>query len=119
MAPYPSEECHENDHRFTFQDEIGQVIHVPENPDDDQYGVSFNDGRSTYWFARRELEFLKPDGNYEVWFVRRNRYEKIIQKKKPFRVIWPRCTFDSVNGRYFPFAQLDDDGRPMAAILEK
>ena len=30
-----------------------------------QYGVSFNDGRSLYWFGRDELEFRPPDNNYE------------------------------------------------------
>jgi len=118
LAPSPREDCHEKDHHFTFKDEIGKVVHVPDNPDG-EYGVSFNDGRSAYWFARDEFEFLKPDGNYQVWFVQRNRYEKIIQKKKPFRVIWPRCTFDSVNGRYFPFAQLDNSGHPMVATKDK
>ncbi|KAL7543226.1 hypothetical protein ACHAXR_012531 [Thalassiosira sp. AJA248-18] len=111
-----NEGCHEKDHHFTFKDEIGKVVHIPNNPDVDKYGVSFNDGRSVYWFARSDLEFLKPDGNYQVWFVQRNRYEKVIQKKKTFRVIWPRCTFDLVNGRYFPFAQLDSDGIPLAAL---
>lgn len=75
-------ECHMKDHQFTFKDEIGKVVHVPDKPDE-KYGVTFNDGRSVYWFARNELEFLKPDGNYQIWFVQRNRYsEKVIQKKE-------------------------------------
>mmetsp|Transcript_8051 Transcript_8051/g.17158 ORF Transcript_8051/g.17158 Transcript_8051/m.17158 type:complete len:82 (-) Transcript_8051:108-353(-) len=80
------------------------------------YGVTFNDGRTVYWFEKGELEFLKPPSNYEVWFVQRNRFEKIVQKKKPFKVTWPRCTFDSVNGRYFPYAKLDKDGNPITVI---
>lgn len=107
-------ECHEKDYSFTFEAEIGKVVHVPDDPDGN-YSVSFNDGRSAYWFARSELELLKPEGTYQLWFVQRIRgQKKIVQKKKPFRVIWPRCTFDSVNGRYFPFAQLDVDGKPIA-----
>ena len=110
------EHCQTKDHHFSFEDDIGKVTQVPEDPEE-KYGVSFNDGRSTYWFARSELDFLKPHGNYQIWFVQRNRYEKIVQKKKPFRVIWPRCTFDAINGRYFPYAQLAaEDGKPLAAI---
>ena len=115
MAPSPLGGCHGKDYHFTFESEIGKVVKLP-NSKNEKYGVTFNDGRSIYWFAKDELEFLKPNGNYEVWFVQRNRFEKVVQKKKPFKVIWPRCTFDSVNSRYFPFAQLDDDGKPMAVI---
>jgi hypothetical protein len=116
MAPStPTESCNGKDHRFTFQDEIGKVVHIP-STQYDKYGITFNDGRSMYWFAKDELRLLKPHGNYEVWFVQRNRFEKIVQKKKVFKVVWPRCTFDSVNSRYFPYAQLNDSGVPMAAI---
>jgi hypothetical protein len=104
------------DHRFSFKDEIGKVFRVS---DDKKYGVSFNDGRSLYWFDRNDLEFLKPDGSYEVWWVQRNRYERIIQKKKPFRVVWPRCTFDAVNDRYFPYAYLDSSGKPITVLSGK
>ncbi|KAL3803882.1 hypothetical protein HJC23_004044 [Cyclotella cryptica] len=95
-------ECQGTDFHFTFKDEIGKVVQLPKSASG-KYGVTFNDGRSVYWFARSELEFLKPPGNYEVWFVKRNRFEKIVEKKKPFRVVWPRCTYDSANGRYFPW----------------
>jgi len=115
LARSPNKDCHEKDHHFTFKDEIGKVVHVPDNPDDEMVFRSMMADRSN-WFARSEPEFLKPDGNYQVWFVQRNRYEKIIQKKEPFRVVWPRCTFDSVNGRYFPFTQLDNVGHRVAAI---
>jgi hypothetical protein len=108
----PLGECQGTDQQFTFIDEIGKVVSLPATTKD-KYGVTFNDGRSVYHFARDELEFLKPPFNYEVWFVKRNRFEKIVEKKKPFKVIWPRCTFDSVNGRYFPYAELSD-GVPLA-----
>ncbi|KAL3758469.1 hypothetical protein ACHAWU_004312 [Discostella pseudostelligera] len=62
----PNHGCHMKDHRFSFKDEIGKVFRVS---DDKKYGVSFNDGRSLYWFDRNELEFLKPDGSYEVWWT--------------------------------------------------
>lgn len=107
--------CNDSDHHFTFKDKIGKVTHMPDNSEKDKYGVSFNDGRTVYWFARSELIFLKPPFNYQIWYVQRNRSEKIIQKTKPFQVSWPRCTFDSINGRYFPYAQLDDVGHPVVA----
>ena len=74
---------------------------------DDEYGVSFNDGPSAYWYARSELEFPKPDGNYQVWLVQRSRLyirEDYSKEEAISCGIRPRCTFDSVSGRYFPFA---------------
>ena len=108
--------CHEGDRRFSFAGEVGRVVSVlADDSDGQEYAVSFNDGRSAYRFARGELDLLKPEGTYQLWFVQRVRgRKKIVQKKKPFRVIWPRCTFDAVNGRYFPFAQLDKGGVPIA-----
>ena len=108
----PDESCHEKDYDYTFRDKIGKLVHVPESPVNNgkKYGVTFNNGRSVYWFARTELEFLKPEGNYQLWFVLRNRYEKIVQKKKPFKVSWPRCTYDPMEERYFPYAQLVNKG---------
>jgi hypothetical protein len=111
----PLGECQNTDQQFTFRNEIGRVAFIPKDSDE-KYGVTFNDGRSVYWFALDELEFLKPPNNYEIWFVKRNRHEKIVEKKKPFKVIRPQCTFDSVNGRYFPYAELDDDGIPKAVL---
>lgn len=107
--------CHGKDHLYTMKDEIGKVTSVPSesNPN---YGVTFNDGRTVYWFQKEDLDFLKPESNYEVWFVVRNRFEKRVKKKKPFRVIWPRCTYDSINDRYFPYALMDDEGNPMSVL---
>eukprot|EP00986_Skeletonema_menzelii_P004358 scaffold1472_cov157-Skeletonema_menzelii.AAC.2 len=107
--------CHGKDHLYTMKDEIGKVTSVPSesNPN---YGVTFNDGRTVYWFQKEDLDFLKPESNYEVWFVVRNRFEKRVKKKKPFRVIWPRCTYDSINDRYFPYAMMDDEGNPMSVL---
>jgi hypothetical protein len=106
--------CHGKDHHYVI-DEIGKVTSIP-NKTNSNYGVTFNDGRSVYWFKKDELAFLKPESNYEVWFVVRNRFEKIVKKRKPFRVIWPRCTYDSVNDRYFPYAKLDGEGNPIPAL---
>ena len=112
LAPTYSGDCQGVDQAFSFREEIGKVVSLPETTKD-KYGVTFNNGRSVYFFARDEFEFLKPPFNYEIWFVKRNRFEKIVEKKKPFQVIWPRCTFDSINSRYFPYAQLDSEGVPL------
>ena len=112
LASSSSGDCQGVDQVFTFRDEIGKVVSLPKTTKD-KYGVTFNDGRSVYFFTRDEFEFLKPPFNYEIWFVKRNRFENIVEKKKPFKVIWPRCTFDSANGRYFPYAQLDSEGVPV------
>ena len=110
-----SGECKGSDQKFSFQGEIGKVVVLPKKSKD-KYGVTFNNGRTIYYFKIDELEFLKPPFNYEIWFVKRTRFERIIEKKKPFRVVYPRCTFDSVNGRYFPYAELDSEGVPLAEI---
>jgi hypothetical protein len=108
--------CHDKDYQYTFKNEIGKVTNLPNKTNVGKYGVTFNDGRSVYWFQRDDLDFLPKPGNYEVWFVVRNRFENRVKKRKPFLVIWPRCTYDSVNDRYFPYAMLDREGHPMAAI---
>lgn len=116
MIPSSTGLCHDKDHHYTMKDEIGKVTSIPTKSNPNYYGVTFNDGRSVYWFQKEDLDFLRPEHNYEVWFVVRNRFEKRVKKRKPFRVIWPRCTYDSVNDRYFPYAMLDDDGSPMSVL---
>ena len=104
---------------MSFQDEIGKVVNIIYDDDDsvkDIYQVSFNDGRTKYSFALHELEMINLDNSYELWYVQRNRFEKVIKKKKAFRVIWPPCSFDSVNNQFFPYAQLDENGKPMAVV---
>ena len=112
-------ECLEGDRRMSFQDEIGKVVNIIYDDDDsekDIYQVSFNDGRTKYSFALHELDMINLDNTYELWYVQRNRFEKVIKKKKVFRVIWPPCSFDSVNNQFFPYAQLDENGKPMAVM---
>ena len=48
-----------------------------------------------------------------MWFVQRTPYDFVIQQRKPFKVMEPKCTYDYVNSRYFPYAMLDDDGNPV------
>ena len=50
---------------------------------------------------------------YEIWWTLRTKSELIVQKRKGFNVTQPRCTFDIVNNRYFPYGVLDDDGNPL------
>ena len=40
----------------------------------------------------------------QVWWVQRTRYNFIVQKKKPFKVTNPTCTYDDVRGEYLPYA---------------
>mmetsp|Transcript_4353 Transcript_4353/g.8775 ORF Transcript_4353/g.8775 Transcript_4353/m.8775 type:complete len:612 (+) Transcript_4353:175-2010(+) len=107
--------CIGADDDFTFAGYIGKVVSIPDNLDDPNgiYTVTFNDGRTTYNFLLSDIEMQEPDYNYELWFVQRTPYDLVIQQRKPFKVISPKCTYDIVNQRYFPYAQLDDKGVPM------
>ena len=109
-------QCSGNDLPFSFRGRIGKVVRVPKN-EQDAYEVSFNDGRTVYDFPQHHLQIQIPPSNYELWFVQRNRFEKILQKRKGFNVFWPLCTLlDLVNDRYFPFAQLSIDGKVLDSI---
>ena len=113
-APNSSGQCLGKDHRFSFSNEIGKVVKVVDGPDNaEAFEVTFNDNRTSYVFAPDDLVHLPAPANYEVWFVQRNRHEKIVRKRKSFRVTWPRCTFDTVNERFFPWAVLDSNGNPI------
>ena len=112
-------ECVEGDRRVSFQDEIGKVVDIVYDDDDSErniYQVSFNDGRTNYSFALHELDIIHLDNTYELWYVQRNRFEKVIKKRKSFRVIWPPCSFDSVNNQFFPYAKLEENGEPLAVV---
>ena len=107
-----STDCTAGDSRYGFSGKIGKVERLPGGNSYDPnpyYGVSFNDGRTVYDFHGHHLSLERPRSNYELWFVQRNRFEKILRKRKGFRVIWPECTFDVVNDRYFPYAIVDSD----------
>lgn len=106
--------CFGNDVPFSFKDRIGKVSRLP-NDTNKFYGVSFNGG-PLYDFLEHQLHIQIPPSNYELWFVQRNRFEKVLQKRKGFQVIWPLCTFDHIHDRYFPFAQLSDDGEVLDAL---
>jgi len=107
--------CGKQDRTLNFQGEVGKLTRVPSTPSG-PYSVTFNDGRTSYGFFRHEFEVLRPDSNYELWWVQRRGKERTVRKKKSFRVIHPKCTFDTVNNQYFPFAQLDENGSPVDAF---
>ena len=109
--------CKGNDSLFTFSGEVGKVTRIiNHNSGRNQYSVTFNDGRSSYIFEEGNIEVITPNSNYEIWWVQRTRYKRVIQHKKSFRVTWPSCTFDLVNDDYFPYAQLDGDGNILDAF---
>lgn len=116
--------CQSKDFLFTFVGEIGKIVSLPPDISDtvEKYGVTFNDGRTTYYFYRHQIVLLNADNtninSYEIWYVQRTSRERIVQKKKPFRVVNPKCTFDSTNGVYFPFSQLDENGQVLETYSE-
>ena len=107
--------CFGFDAPFTFSGYVGKVVSIPDNLEDPNalYHVTFNNGRTSYPFLLTDMEMMEPDYNYELWFVQRTPYDFVIQQRKPFKVVSPKCTYDIVNQRYFPYAQLDENSAPM------
>lgn len=115
--------CDQQDTEFSFAGHVGKVTCVPTvdilciDPSDDRYDddedyylVTFNDNRTSYAFRETDLVLHQPRANYQLWWVQRTRHNFVIQKKKNFRVSEPKCTYDAVNHRYFPYTILDSDG---------
>lgn len=50
---------------YTFAGRVGKITSVPDNSEEAQYGVSFNDGRTSYFFNEEHLQ-VEQDYNYEV-----------------------------------------------------
>ena len=50
---------------YTFRGQVGKITFVPDDPDRDQFGVTFNDGRTSYFFSQEHLQ-VEQDYNYEV-----------------------------------------------------
>eukprot|EP00752_Nemacystus_decipiens_P006299 g5679.t1 len=101
--------CGGEDREYTFGGHVGKITLVPDDPADQQYLVTFNDGRTSYGFNQEHLQ-VEQDYNYEVWWVQRTLYNFRVQARKPLTVTSPTCTFDSTNGQYYPYAMLDADG---------
>ncbi|KAJ1446662.1 hypothetical protein M885DRAFT_545625 [Pelagophyceae sp. CCMP2097] len=93
-------------------DEAACVVYDGDKFEDDEkyYLVSFNDGRTSYPFRATDLQLHHSKHNYQLWWVQRTRNKFVVQEKKGFRVSHPKCTFDAVNDRYFPYTKVNADG---------
>lgn len=98
-------ECYEPDFQFTFLGYYGRVVAVDRLQNPAVISVTFNDGRTSYDFKETDLK-LEKKSMYEIWWVVRTQNQFIVQKRKGFNVTVPRCTYDSTNDRYFPYAKL-------------
>jgi hypothetical protein len=115
MLADDQDHCASGDSLFTFAGRVGLVVEAPAAGTDVSAGVfsvTFNGGRTAYAFHDQHVA-LELDHNYELWWVQRTRTRYVVQKRKPFTVTHPRCTFDAVNNQYFPFAELDARGDPI------
>ncbi|CAN0212441.1 unnamed protein product [Ectocarpus sp. 12 AP-2014] len=101
--------CNGDDREYTFKGQVGKITLVPDDPEDEQYEVTFNNGRTSYGFNQEHLQ-VEQDYNYEIWWVQRTLHNFRVQARKPITVTSPTCAFDSTNGQYYPYAILDDDG---------
>lgn len=50
---------------YAFKGHVGKITLVPDDPEDEQYEVTFNDGRTSYGFNQEHLQ-VEQDYNYEV-----------------------------------------------------
>lgn len=105
--------CNAGDMRFTFTGRVGRVVGYDPAPTIPVAKVTFNDGRTSYEVEEDDLYLEYDKSMYEVWWVKRTRSEFVVEKKKGFNVTSPTCTFDTTNDRYFPWAQLDENGVPI------
>lgn len=102
--------CAAQDAAFSFVGRVGRVVALDQ--DQGAADVTFNDGRTAYRLQTDHLR-IEPAHMYELWWVQRAQGELIVRKRKGLRVAYPPCTFDPLRQRYFPFAELDSQGRPL------
>lgn len=50
---------------YTFAGRVGKITLVPDDLEEEQYAVTFNDGRTSYLFNQEHLQ-IEQDNNYEV-----------------------------------------------------
>jgi hypothetical protein len=103
--------CVGKDLRYTFIGRNGVVTRVDDRAAIPSVYVTFNDGRTEYLFYQEHVRLETSKSMYELWWVVRNKVNYVVQKKKAFNVTFPPCTFDAVNDQYFPYTQLDPDGK--------
>lgn len=58
--------CDNREELYTFVGKVGTVTSVPADPETGLYGVTFNNGRSVYYFLGNDLIMDNPSYNYEV-----------------------------------------------------
>ena len=104
--------CKGEDLVYTFGGRVGRVTYVDDVSLIPKVRVTFNDGRTSYLFNKDQVEKEYKLSMYEMWWTLRTKSELVVQKRKGFNVTEPKCTFDIVNNRYFPYTLLDDDGNP-------
>jgi len=61
-----SKPCGPKEEAFSFIGRVGTVTSVPEDKKEGTYGVTFNNGRSSYQFYETDLIMDNPPYNYEV-----------------------------------------------------
>lgn len=108
--------CDPRDSDFNFIGRVGRVTDIDATPKVPLVRVTFNDGRTSYVFEETDLKLETHLSMYELWWVQRTRSEFIVQRRKGFNVTNPVCTFDLINNRYFPYAQLDANNNPISEI---
>lgn len=95
-----SGKCRFSDLRFTFVGQVGVVTAVNNEEAIPTVMVTFNNNRTSYEFAQKDVELEKYKSQYELWWVVRSPALNTVQKRKGFNITNPGCTFDSVNNRY-------------------
>eukprot|EP00605_Chrysophyceae_sp_TOSAG23-4_P000970 GSChrysophyteH1.ASY1.ANO1.1070.1 assembled CDS len=105
--------CKGEDLQFTFMGRVGRVTFVDDISLIPKVRVTFNDGRTSYLFNKDQVQKEYSLSMYEVWWVLRTKSEFVVQKRKGFNVTEPKCTFDIVNNRYFPYTVLDENMQPL------
>lgn len=111
--------CKGDDLVYTFMGRVGRVTYVDDISLIPKVRVTFNDGRTSYLFNKDQVQKEYTLSMYEIWWTLRTKSEFVVQKRKGFNVTSPKCTFDIVNNRYFPYALLQD-GIPVdsATVLD-
>lgn len=105
--------CGGNDLVYTFIGRNGVVTAVDDKAAIPSVYVTFNDGRTSYLFYQEDVKLEQTRSMYELWWVVRNKVNFVVQKKKGFNITFPPCTYDNVNGQYFPYTVIGPQGNPI------
>lgn len=100
--------CKGEDLVYSFIGRVGRVTFVDDVSLIPKVRVTFNDGRTSYLFNKDQVELEYTLSMFEIWWTLRTPSEFVVQKRKGFNITSPKCTFDIVNNRYFPYTLLID-----------